>query len=120
MKNLLPSSFGSMAAIIGMVGMPMMVTSATADEHVVVSCQFDKMPPMILIFRGGMGGEDNSLQVGQTKPVPLSVGSSLMSAEYGAQSFVFSLRLPASVSVNAPGQDTQTFFGECISTLQQE
>ncbi|ESX62685.1 hypothetical protein X759_34450 [Mesorhizobium sp. LSHC420B00] len=94
-------------------------TMATAAEPTVVSCQFEKMPPMILTFRGGMGADDNSLQVGQTKPVPMSVGSNLMTAAYGAQEFTFSLRLPANVSVSAPGQDTQTFYGECISSLQQ-
>ncbi|RWA98303.1 hypothetical protein [Mesorhizobium sp.] len=105
---------------IGMMIMLGTTTSiAIASEPTIVSCQFEKMPPMILIFRGGMGANDNTLQVGQTKPVPLSVGSSLMTAEYGAQEFVFSLRLPANVSVSAPGQDTQTFYGECVSTLQQ-
>lgn len=93
-------------------------SAALADEPVIVSCNFEKMPPMILTFRGGMGASDNTLQVGQTNPVPLSVGSSLMSADYGAQSFTFSLRLPANVSVSAPGQDTLTFYGECISSLQ--
>lgn len=101
-----------------MISMTTMI-SVAADEPTIVSCQFEKMPPMILTFRGGMGADDNTLQVGQTKPVPLSVGSSLMTAQYGAQEFVFSLRLPANMSVSAPGQDTQTFYGECISTLQQ-
>lgn len=94
-------------------------TIAATEEPVIVSCQFDKMPPMILTFRGGMGAQDNTLQVGQTKPVQLSVGSSLMTAHYGAQQFVFSLRLPASISISAPGQNAQTYYGECISTLQR-
>ena len=101
-----------------MIGMTTVISIAAA-EPTVVSCQFEKMPPMILTFRGGMGANDNTLQVGQTKPVPLAVGSSLMTAQYGAQEFVLSLRLPANISVNAPGQDTQTFYGECISSLQQ-
>lgn len=83
-----------------------------------MSCRFEKMPPMILTFRGGMGAADNTLQVGQTKPVPLSVGSNLMSADFGAQKFTFSLRLPSNISVSSPGQDTQTFYGDCISSLQ--
>lgn len=91
---------------------------AGASEPVVVSCNFERMPPMLLTFRGGMGADDNTLQIGQTPPVPLSVGSSMMLASYGAQEFSFSLRLPASVSVSAPGQDTKTFYGECISSLQ--
>ncbi|RWB93111.1 MAG: hypothetical protein EOQ56_35485 [Mesorhizobium sp.] len=105
--------------LIAMIMICMTITMIMAAEPTIVSCQFEKMPPMILTFRGGMGASDNTLQVGQTKPVPLSVGSSLMSAAYGAQEFTFSLRLPASVSVSAPGQDTQTFHGECISSLQQ-
>ncbi|MER8501562.1 MULTISPECIES: hypothetical protein [unclassified Mesorhizobium] len=62
-----------------MIGMTTMITIA-AKELTIVSCNFEKVPPMILIFRGGMGADDNTLQVGQTKPVPMSVGSSLMSA----------------------------------------
>ncbi|RWG22574.1 MAG: hypothetical protein EOQ55_03375 [Mesorhizobium sp.] len=101
-----------------MIGMTTMITIA-AEELTIVSCNFERMPLMILTFRGGMGADDNTLQVGQTKPVPMSVGSNLMSAAYGAQEFTFSLRLPASVSVSVPGQHTQTFYGECISSLQQ-
>ncbi|AXA39401.1 hypothetical protein [Rhizobium leguminosarum] len=97
---------------------PLLAASASAAEPVIVTCKFEKLPQMILIFRGGMGASDNTLQIGQTKPVPMSVGSSLMSAEYGTQSFTFSLRLPANVSVSAPKQDTLTYYGECISTLQ--
>ncbi len=92
--------------------------SASAAEPVIVTCKFEKLPQMILTFRGGMGASDNTLQIGQSKPVPMSVGSSLTSAEYGTQSFTFSLRLPANVSVSAPGQDTLTYYGDCISTLQ--
>ncbi|MEO3998894.1 hypothetical protein [Mesorhizobium sp. CAU 1732] len=103
---------------IAFLAMLFSIAPATADDPTIVACQFEKMPPMILTFRGGMSADDNTLQVGQTPPVPLSVGSSLMTAQYGAQEFVFSLRLPASVSVSAPGSDTQTFYGECISSLQ--
>ncbi|MBY5667448.1 hypothetical protein [Rhizobium leguminosarum] len=97
---------------------PLLAASAWAAEPVIVTCKFDKLPQMILTFRGGMGASDNTLQIGQSKPVPMSVGSNLMSAEYGTQSFTFSLRLPANVSVSAPGQDTLTYYGDCISTLQ--
>jgi hypothetical protein len=99
---------------------PTMIATAAAAEPVIVACKFEKLPQMILIFRGGMGAADNTLQIGQTKPVPMSVGSSLMLAEVGAQSFTFSLRLPASVSVSAPGQDTKTYDGDCISSLQPD
>ncbi|WP_028732957.1 hypothetical protein [Rhizobium leguminosarum] len=97
---------------------PLLAASASGAEPVIVTCKFDKLPQMILTFRGGMGASDNTLQIGQTKPVPMSVGSILMSAEYGTQSFTFSLRLPANVSVSAPKQDTLTYYGDCISTLQ--
>ncbi|ESZ04817.1 hypothetical protein [Mesorhizobium sp. L48C026A00] len=40
-----------------MIGMTTMITIA-ADEPTIVSCQFEKMPPMILTFRGGMGAND--------------------------------------------------------------
>ncbi len=49
------------------------------------------------------------------QPVPLSVGSSLMTAERGAQELVFSLRMPTNVSISAPGNDTITYYGECIT-----
>ncbi len=91
---------------------------AKADEPTIISCKFEKLPPMILIIRGGMGAEDNTLQVGQSSPVQLHVGSSLMTADYHAQEFVFSLRLPASVTVSALGNNSITYDGECISSLQ--
>lgn len=100
------------------IALAMTTTTSVAAEPTVVSCRFEKMPPMILTFRGGMGADDNTLQVGQTPAVPLNVGSSMMLATYGAQEFSFSLRLPASVSVSAPGSDTATYSGECISSLQ--
>jgi hypothetical protein len=74
-----------MIGTMSIIGMTTMITIAAADPTI-VSCNFERMPPMILTFRGGMGAKDNTLQVGQTKPVPLSVGSNLMTAEYGAQS----------------------------------
>jgi hypothetical protein len=89
-----------------------------AGEPTVISCQFEHLPPMLMIVRGGMGANDNSLQIGQRPPIPLSIGSSLMLAEVGIQEFTFSLRLPASVSISAPRNDTLTYYGECISSLQ--
>lgn len=87
---------------------------ALQAQPVVVRCRFDKMPPMALTFFGGRKG---TLRVGKTKPVPLNVGSSLSTATYGAQELTFSLRLPASVTVSAPGNDTKTYSGICDSTL---
>ncbi|MBY5472932.1 hypothetical protein HFO86_22275 [Rhizobium leguminosarum] len=49
---------------------PLLAASASAAEPVIVTCKFEKLPQMILIFRGGMGASDNTLQIGQTKPVP--------------------------------------------------
>src|SRR6266702_3201937 len=40
---------------------------------------------MLLTFRGGTVAKDSTLQVGQAPPVTLSVGSSLMVADTGAQ-----------------------------------
>lgn len=91
---------------------------SAAKEPTVIACNFEKLPLMILTIRGGMGATDNTLQVGQTPPVQLDMGSSLMIAGYGAQTYTFSLRLPASVTVRAAGPDFQTYNGECISTLQ--
>ncbi|MGI6852087.1 hypothetical protein [Mesorhizobium sp. 1B3] len=51
-----------------MIGTPIMITMpnmTTADEPTIVTCNFEKMPPMILTFRGGMGADDNTLQVGR-------------------------------------------------------
>jgi hypothetical protein len=95
-------------------------TRALAEEPVVVVCNFQKLPVMILTFRDGMGGDKNTLQIGERPPVPLSVGSSLMTATNGAQEFVFSLRLPASVLITNQGSagTTVTYGGECVSTLE--
>lgn len=79
-------------------GFSLPVGASAASEPTVVSCKFEHLPPMLLTFRGGMGANDNTLQVGQAPPVALSVGSSLMVAEIGAQELTFSLRMPASVS----------------------
>ena len=68
---------------------------AHSAEPTIVTCKSEKLPQMILTFRGGLGASDNTPQIGQSKPVPMSVGSSLMLAEVGPQSFTFSLRLPA-------------------------
>ena len=96
---------------------PISAHSAT-EEPTVVACAFEKQPLMIMIVRSGMGASDNTLQVGQTPPVPLEIGSGLSTAAHGTQDFIFSLRSPASVTVIRAGSDDQTFSGKCISTLQ--
>ena len=92
---------------------------AFATEPVIVSCKFEKLPLMILTYRGGMGADDNTLQIGSNPPVQLSVGSGFSTASFNAQEFVFSLRLPASVSVtnSGSGGTSVSYFGECASTL---
>jgi len=99
---------------------PLSAHSAT-EEPTVVACNFEKQPLMIMIIRGGMQASDNTLQVGQTPPVPLEIGSGLSTATHGKQDFIFSLRSPASVTVYPAGSDShfQTYNGECISTLQK-
>ncbi|QBX36895.1 hypothetical protein E4M02_04365 [Brevundimonas sp. S30B] len=89
-------------------------------EPTVIACKFERLPLMVMVLRGGMGADDNTLQIGQDAPVKLNVGSTLMTAERDAQEFTFSLRLPASVSVSAPGNDTQTYDGECVVAAQSE
>lgn len=91
--------------------------SAT-KEPVAVACKFEKLPLMIMTIRGGMGASDNTLQIGQTPSVPLEIGSGLSTATHDGRDFIFSLRPPASVTVNGAGSDSRTLSGECISTLQ--
>ena len=86
---------------------------AFAAKATVVTCKFEHMPTMVMTFRGGMGASDNTVKIGKKRPVPLSVGSSMMLATVGAQELSFSLRLPASVTVSAPGNDSLTYYGEC-------
>jgi hypothetical protein len=95
-----------------MLTMVAFVPSAQSAATVIV-CKFENMPTMRLTIRGGMGASDNTLKVGKSKPVKLNVGSSLMIANVGAQELVFSLRLPQSVTVSAPGNNSLTYFGEC-------
>lgn len=87
---------------------------AGSSAPVIVRCKLDGMPPMVLTFREG---RNSTLRVGKAKPVPLLVGSSLSTATFGAQELTFSLRLPASVTVSAPGNDAKTYGGACESNL---
>lgn len=96
---------------------PVLAHSAV-DEPTAIACNFKQQPLMIMTIRGGMGASDNTLQVGQTPPVPLEIGSGLSTATYGKKEFIFSLREPASVTVNRVGLDELTFSGDCVSTLQ--
>jgi len=100
---------------IGLISGPVL---AASEEPTVIACMFEKQPPMIMIIRGGMGASDNTLQVGQTPPVQLDMGSSMMIATFRAKEYSFSLREPASVTISGAGSKFQTFNGECISTLQ--
>jgi hypothetical protein len=91
-----------------------MVTQAEPlPKPLVVVCKFEHLPRMELTI--GSSQKSSTLQIGTENPVQLFVGSNLMTAEAGAQEFTFSLRLPASVTVSAPGNDTLTYEGECVT-----
>lgn len=91
--------------------------AAYATDNVVpVACKFEKLPLMLMITRGGMGADDNTIQIGNASPVPLSIGSGLMTASFQGQEFVFAVAMPASVSIHGSGSDTLTYYGECISS----
>lgn len=85
------------------------------DETVVV-CDFENMPLMIMRFRGGMGANDNTVQIGQGEPLRLSVGSGMMVASNAPYGYTFSLHEPATVSVHHQGDsNSRDFYGECIT-----
>lgn len=86
------------------------------DNLIPVACKFEHLPLMLFIFRGGMGADDNTVQIGQNDPVTLNVGSSLMIAKFQNQEFIFSLDMPANVSIHGRGSNTLTYHGECISS----
>jgi hypothetical protein len=88
-------------------------THASAQSDVIVRCQFQHLPPVVFRF----SDKSNTAQIGKDKPVKALVGSNLTTVEYGAQELTFSLRLPSSVTISAPGQNTRTYFGTCKSTL---
>lgn len=92
-------------------------SAVAAREPTIVSCKFETLPLMLFIFRGGMGATNNTVQVGASNPVELSVGSTMMTASLGEQEYSFSLRPPFSVTVIDPGSSRQTYYGECISSL---
>jgi hypothetical protein len=81
----------------------------------VFTCTFERLPVATFTIRGGMGAADNTVQFGSHRPISLSVGSSLMTANNGAQEFVFSLRLPSSVTVTNQGSGgtSTTYYGDC-------
>ncbi|GAA0694104.1 hypothetical protein [Vreelandella titanicae] len=104
----------SKAAFILVVGFISIFTAQTAnseDNLTPVACQFEHLPLMLIISRDGMGGQNNTLQIGDNEPVQLFIGSSLMNAEFQGQSYVFSLRIPANVTVGS-----LTYHGTCISS----
>jgi hypothetical protein len=86
-------------------------------EPVPIACHFDPLGLMLIVVRGGMGADDNTLQVGNAPPVPIAIGSNLMSASYQGQEFSISLRMPANVTDTGPGNsEPRTFDGQCISS----
>lgn len=91
---------------------------SVSKEPVAVTCKFEKLPPMVMTIRGGMGAADNTLTVGKTPPVPLEIGSGLSTASHDGRDFIFSLREPASVTVIRAGAADQTYRGTCKSSLR--
>jgi len=71
----------------------------------------------LILVKGGMGADDNTIKIGNNAPVPISIGSGLMSAEFQGQSYTFSLRLPANVSIDSPSTGSVTYHGHCIRSL---
>lgn len=59
--------------------------SGFASEPTIINCQFDGHPPMIMSIRGGQGANDNTLQIGDAKPVELTIGSGMTSAEFNGK-----------------------------------
>lgn len=90
------------------------------EEPTVVACKFERLPLMVFMFRGSSESGKSTLQIGEGKPVPVSEGSSLVTASYRGQDFIFSLRMPPSVTVKGAGYDAITYNGECVSTLPVE
>jgi hypothetical protein len=107
------------SAFIAAIASASSFSAAVGAEPTFFSCNFEKLPTMLMAIRGGVGASNNTHQVGNGPPVELSMSSNIMIAEYGAQEFVFALRLPASVKVSNAGfeRSTMTNYGECFSTL---
>lgn len=84
---------------------------------VAIACDFEKLPLILILVKGGMGADDNTIKIGNNAPVPISIGSGLMSAEFQGQSYTFSLRLPANVSIDSPSTGSVTYHGHCIRSL---
>lgn len=105
-------TFLTIFALLSTVG-GTLAQQGSAKEPKVVVCTFKGQPQIILTFRGGMGADNNTVQIGQHVTVPLAVGSSLSCVIADGKDYVFSLRSPASVTIGA-----KTFSGKCVSTLQ--
>ncbi|MFG6666972.1 hypothetical protein ACGK9R_07670 [Halomonas sp. HNIBRBA4712] len=94
------------ALIVGAM-MYSQISPANEDEYIdnitAVACDFEHLPLILMINRDGMGGSKNTLQIGSSRPVPLNIGSSMMSASFQGQEYFFSLRMPTSVTVDSAG-----------------
>ncbi|WP_447929048.1 hypothetical protein [Vreelandella sp. EE27] len=102
--------------IAGLISLTASHGALSEDNLTPIACQFEHHPLMLLISRDGMGGQNNTLQIGDNDPVPLSIGSSLMNAEFQGQSYVFSLQIPANVTVSGSNSNSLTYHGTCISS----
>ena len=76
--------------------------SAT-EKPTVVACTFEKLPLTIMIFRGGMGASNNTLQVGQTPPVQLSVRPLRVSPPASSPPRLAATQLPSAIGSRHQG-----------------
>ena len=96
----------------------MVVKSATLQAPALVACQFDSLPLMLMVFRGGDHESRNTLQVGDGHPVPLRIERGAMVASYAGHELIFPATTLNSVAVAAPGGEPLTLPGRCVSPLQ--
>lgn len=103
---------------ISFLSLCILISQPLRAEETIVYCGFNTLPPMTMILRGGMGADDNTLQVGNNKLVPLSIGSSLSLAKIDGNEYIISWQYPASVTVaKLDGSNAKfTRSGECSSS----
>lgn len=100
------------------VGLALIGVPPPHPEPVILACKFEELPLMLIIIRGGMGAESNTLQIGQDPPVQIFQGSQFMSAEADGYELTFSFN-PTPLLTASDESSSETYKGECISTLAQ-
>ncbi len=106
-----------MRLLITILTLAILTSQQTHAQETKVYCSFETLPPMTLVLRGGMGANDNSLQVGNNEAVSLSIGSSLSLAKFDGNEYIISWQHPASVTIaKLDGSNAKfTRFGDCSS-----